>query len=82
VSRVYAQYRPRPVALTIVLYVVLLAVMVLDAWAVTFWTSVGGSLGLVLTAAAGLVVLVLAVLLVTDARRQWQRHRLASDARW
>jgi polyferredoxin len=82
VSRVYERYRPRPLWLTLPLYVLLLAVMVADGWAVTFWTSVGGSLGLVLTAAAGLVVLILAALLLTDARRQWLRYRLASDARW
>jgi polyferredoxin len=81
-SRVYSGYRPRPVWLTAALYVLLLAVMVGDGWALTFWTSVGGSVGLVLTAAAGVVVLLLAVLLLTDARRQWVRHRLASDPRW
>ena len=66
---------------TIPLYVLLLAVLAANVWGAIFWTSVGGTLGLSVAAAAVLVVLVLAGLLVTDARRQTWRRRLAPRAR-
>ncbi|MGY1671017.1 hypothetical protein [Geodermatophilus sp. SYSU D00710] len=73
-----AALRPRRLWLTVPLYAVLLAVMVADVWAASFWLAVGGSLGLTLAGAAVVVVVVLAVLLLTDLRRQRRLHRLAA----
>jgi len=78
-STTTAALRPRRLWLTVPLYAVLLAVMVVDVWAATFWLAVGGQLGLTLGGAAGLVVLLLAVLLLTDLRRQRRLHRLAAE---
>ncbi|MPQ97919.1 hypothetical protein GB931_08275 [Modestobacter sp. I12A-02628] len=63
--------RRRRLWLTIPLYVLLIGVLVLDGWAAVFWMRVGGQLGMLVAGAAGVVILVIGVLLVTDARRQW-----------
>jgi hypothetical protein len=70
--------RPRRLWLTVPLYAVLLAVMVVDVWAASFWLAVGGQLGLTLAGAAVFVVLLLAVLLLADLRRQLRLHRLVA----
>lgn len=74
--------RPRPLWLTIPLYVVLLAVLIADVWASVFWVAVGGSLGLGVAGAAALVVVLAAGLLATDARRQWRLHRSTAGDHW
>ena len=61
----------RSLWLTVPLYAVALAILVLDVWTAAFWARVGGSLGWVLVAIEAGVALLLAVLLVLDARRQW-----------
>ena len=73
------ELKPRRLWLTVSLYVVLLFVVVIDVWAALFWVTVGGSLGRPLATAAGVVVLLLGLLLVTDARRQWQPYRWTHD---
>jgi hypothetical protein len=71
VTTVARPARRRPLWLTVPLYVVLLAVLVVDVWAAEFWLRVGGQLGSVIGGAAAAVVLVVGLLLVLDARRQW-----------
>ena len=61
----------RPLWLTVPIYLVLLVVLVVNVWAAEFWLRVGGQLGLVIGGAASTVVLVVGLLLVLDARRQW-----------
>ena len=61
----------RSLWLTTPLYVVMLAILVLDVWATAFWIRVGGSLGAALALSALAVASVLGVLLLIDARRQW-----------
>ena len=61
----------RPLWLTVPLYLALVVVGGVNAWAAEFWLGVGGQLGLVIGGAAAFVVLVVALLLVVDARRQW-----------
>ena len=73
------ELRPRRLWVTVPVYVVLLFVMVIDVWAAFFWATVGGSLGRPLATAAGVVVLLLCLLLVTDARRQWRLYRWIHD---
>jgi polyferredoxin len=63
--------RPRPIWLTAPLYVVTLAIVALDGWAIWFWARVDGSLGRGLALAGVAVALLLLALLVVDARRQW-----------
>jgi len=81
VSGVVGRPPPRRLWLTIPLYVVLLAVVVVDIWACVFWLSVGGSLGWTVGGAAALVVVVLTAMLLIDARRQWQLRRTTTDGR-
>jgi|tagenome__1003787_1003787.scaffolds.fasta_scaffold20839218_2 hypothetical protein len=78
-SRTAVDVRPRPLWLTVPLYLVLVLVAVVDIWAGVFWASVGGTLGSALAAAAAVVVVLLTALLVVDARRQWQLHRWAAE---
>jgi membrane protein YdbS with pleckstrin-like domain len=73
--------RPRRIWVTVPLYLVLLLVVGADIWAWGFWTTVGGTLGSALAAAAGVVVLLLGAFLLVDARRQWRLHRSADDTR-
>jgi len=73
------ELKPRRLWMTVPVYVVLLFVMVIDVWAAFFWATVGGSLGRPLATAAGVVVLLLGLLLVTDARRQWRLYRWTHD---
>jgi hypothetical protein len=63
--------RARPLWLTVVLYLVLVGVAVVDIWAAVFWVQVGGSLGGGISAAAIAVAIGIAALLAFDARRQW-----------
>ncbi len=62
---------PRSLWLTTLLYGGMLAIIALDVWALAFWMRVGGSLGSALALSALAVALVLGVLLLIDARRQW-----------
>jgi hypothetical protein len=71
VTAVVRTVRRRPLWLTVPLYLVLLAVLLVDVWAAEFWLRVGGQLGLVIGGAAAAVVMVVGLLLVLDARRQW-----------
>ena len=64
--------RRRPRWLTAALYVVVLAIIAFDVWATLFWARVGGSLGQGLALGGTAVALVLVVLLLVDARRQWR----------
>jgi hypothetical protein len=64
--------KSRPLWLTAPLYVVVLAILALDVWAIPFWARVGGFLGGTLAVAATVVVVLLGTLLVIDARRQWR----------
>ncbi len=60
----------RPLWLTLPLYAVLFAVIVLDVRAAVFWAQVGGSLGPPVTlGAAGIATLAVALILL-DLRRQ------------
>lgn len=61
---------PRRLWLTIPLYAVLLAVVVLDVRAAVFWAGVGGSLGVPVAFAAAGVATLAAGLLAVDLRRQ------------
>ena len=60
----------RPLWLTVPLYAVLTAVVVLDVRAAVFWGRVGGSLGTPVALAAGGIALLAVLLLVVDLRRQ------------
>jgi hypothetical protein len=60
----------RSLWLTVPLYAVLLAVVVLDVRAAVFWGRVGGSLGTPVALAAGGIALLAGLLLVVDLRRQ------------
>ncbi len=71
--------RRRSLWLTAVLYGVLLAIIAFDLWATFFWARVGGSLGGGLALAGTAVALVLAALLMIDARRQWLLSALVDD---
>ncbi len=61
----------RPLWLTVPLYLAMVGVIGINAWAAEFWLGVGGQLGLAIGGGAAFVVLVVAVLLAVDARRQW-----------
>jgi hypothetical protein len=63
--------RPRSLWLTAPLYAGMLAILALDLWTMTFWMRVGGALGWAITGTELLVALVLGLVLVVDARRQW-----------
>jgi hypothetical protein len=63
--------RRRALWLTAPLYAVTLGILALDVWATSFWVRVGGSLGWGLAGVETAVALLLAVLLLMDARRQW-----------
>ena len=60
----------RSLWLTVPVYAVLLAVVVLDVRAALFWARVGGSLGTPVALAAGGIALLAVLLLGFDLRRQ------------
>ena len=68
VARLYGR---RPLWLTVPLWLALVVVGGINVWAAQFWLRVGGQLGLLIGGAAAFVVLVVGLLLVVDARRQW-----------
>jgi hypothetical protein len=70
-ERLSTGLRRRSLWLTTPLYGGMLAILVLDVWATAFWIRVGGSLGSLLALSAVVAALVLGVLLLIDARRQW-----------
>ena len=61
----------RSLWLTVPLYAVMLAILALDVWTMTFWMRVGGALGWAIAGAEFAVALLLGLILVFDARRQW-----------
>jgi len=63
----------RPLWLTLPLYALLTAVVVLDVRAAFFWGRVGGSLGTAVAVAAGALTLTAALLMGCDPRRQVAR---------
>jgi hypothetical protein len=60
----------RPLWLTVPVYAVLLAVVVLDVRAAVFWARVGGALGTPVALAAGAIALLAVLLVGFDLRRQ------------
>jgi hypothetical protein len=67
--------RPRSLWLTVPLYAGMVAILALDVWTMTFWMRVGGALGWVITGTEFVVALLLGLVLVFDARRQWLLSR-------
>jgi hypothetical protein len=67
--------RPRSLWLTAPLYAVMLAILALDVWTMTFWMRVGGALGWAITGTEFLVSLVLGLVLIVDVRRRWLLSR-------
>jgi hypothetical protein len=65
----------RSLWLTVPLYVVSVAILALDVWTMAFWARVGGALGWTIAGAELAVALLLGLLLVFDARRQWLLSR-------
>jgi hypothetical protein len=67
--------RPRSLWLTVPLYAVMLAILAVDVWTMTFWMRVGGALGWAIAGTEFVVALLLGLVLVFDARRQWLLSR-------
>ncbi len=63
--------RRRSLLWTVPLYAVMAAIIALDVWAAAWWARVGGPLGWSVVAVVSVVALLLGLLLVIDARRQW-----------
>jgi len=60
--------------------VVGLFIVGLDVWGLSFWSAVGASIGLAMSGTAAAAALVLSVILLLDARRQWLLFRPDDDA--
>jgi hypothetical protein len=71
--------RPRSLWLTAPLYAGMLAILALDVWTMAFWMRVGGAPGWAIAGTEFLVALVLGLVLVVDARRQWLLSRPLDD---
>lgn len=65
----------RPLALTGLLYALLLAVVAVDVWGVFFWARVGGGIGLVLAVVGVVVAVALLGILGRDVVRQRSARR-------
>jgi hypothetical protein len=74
-----AELSPRPLWLTVPLYVIALCIVGVDVWAVFFWSAVGESIGVGLSLTGAAVALILTALVLSDGRRQWLLFHYSSQ---